>query len=93
MKAEIQITFTRDEINASLPYQIVAETMGGASWDTRKRRKLQSEMFTESEIGQLENLYKLAKKWYLIKGVPDEVIMMYDTAILFKKLGNFCAMI
>lgn len=91
MKCEIFITLTRDEIQKQIPYAIIAETMGSSIWNTGRCKRLKREWFTEKEIEQFSRLHNYARKWYLIKGVPDEVKLQFRTIVLFQKLGDFCA--
>lgn len=93
MEATIVVTLNRDEVERELPYRIIVETFGGARWDTRKRRQLQKEWFTEQEERQLKKIYTLARSWYLIKGVPEEVQMTAKEILLFQKFADFCASI
>lgn len=92
MKTEILITMTRDEVNSRLPYRLICETMGSERhWDNRKRRTRWAAEFTEEGREECEKLYRLAYKWYLRTGVPDEVTMSLRTLCLWDKLAEFCA--
>lgn len=93
MKIETHIVFTRDEVNSNIPYALVAETMSGSRWGTRKCKQLMKEWFTESEIKRFREFYLQARNWYLIKGVPDEVRMTGKTLALWHKLAEFCCQI
>ncbi len=87
---KLYISLTHDEIRQQIPYSVVAETIGGAKWNTGKRKRLMKQYFTESEIEAIYRLHKQAYSWYLVKGVPDEVKMTLNTYHLWHKLANFC---
>jgi hypothetical protein len=84
------IALNHDEIQERIPYAIVAETMSSAVWNTKKRKRLMKEYFTEAEIKTISGLHKTARIWYLYKGVPEEVRMTMKTYCLWQKLANFC---
>lgn len=90
MKAITYLILNHDEVNEQIPYAVICETMGGARWNTSKRKRLMKQHFTESEIEATCRLYKQAYDWYLRKGVPDEVKMTVQTYALWHKLANFC---
>jgi hypothetical protein len=90
MKAITYLILNHDEVNEQIPYVIICETMGGARWNTSKRKRLMKQHFTESEIEATYRLYKQAYDWYLRKWVPDEVKMAIQTYALWLKLANFC---
>lgn len=84
------IALNHDEIQAQIPYALVAETMSGSRWNTSKRKHLMKERFTEAEIKTISGLHKTARTWYLYKGVPEEVHMTLKTYDLWHRLANFC---
>lgn len=84
------IALNRDEIQERIPYAVVAETMSSSRWNTGKRKRLMKERFTESEIEATYRLHRMARDWYLYKGVPEEAIMTLTTYDLWQKLANFC---
>ena len=90
MTAETYIVFSRDEIRAHVPYQLVAETMSSSFWNTGRRRRLMKEQFTEAEIEATYKLHHQARDWHLYKGVPDELRMRPKTLALWWKLAEFC---
>lgn len=90
MKTETYLILTHDEVNEQIPYAIICEVMGGARWNTGKRKRLMKERFTESEVDAICRLHKQAYDWHLRKGVPDEVKMTVQTYALWQKLANFC---
>ena len=88
---KLYISFNAEEIRKEIPYAIVAETMSRAIWNTCKRKRLMKQQFTESEIEATYRLHRMARDWYLYKGVPDEIKMTLNTYHLWHKLANFCA--
>lgn len=89
--AKMMLVLTREEIEQSIPYQFIAETMGGSVWQTGRRRRRWVEEFTESERHACTKLRNQAIKWYLHTGVPDEVTMALSTYSLWCRLAAFCA--
>ena len=90
---KLYIALNRDEIQEQIPYAIVAETMSGARWGTGKRKRLMKECFSKAEIEATYRLHRIARDWYLYKGVPDEATMTISTYDLWQKLANFCCAI
>lgn len=88
--ARLMFVFTADEIRTQIPYQLICETMGGAIWETGRRKRRWLAEFTESERKACSKLYAQAYKWYLRTGVPKEVTMEASTHALWKKLEAFC---
>ena len=86
----LYISLNRDEIQESIPYSIIAETMSRVVWNTGSRKRLMKQYFTESEIKATYRLHRQARDWYLYKGVPDEVQMTMKIYDLWQKLANFC---
>lgn len=89
MQAGIYIVMTRDVVQRNIPYAVVAEVMGGARWNTGKRKRLMKEQFTEDEMDAANRLYATAMRW-LYHGVPGEVKMTGRTLALWHKLAAFC---
>lgn len=87
---KIMVELTRDEIYARIPYALICETRYGARWDTSRRRRRWAEEFTEKEKAASTRLFSLAHQWYLVKGVPDTVVMTTKMLALWEKLGAFC---
>ena len=90
---KLRLVLNRDEVNEQIPYAMICETRFGRYWDTSRRRRMWVEQFTESERKQAHCLFNQARLWYLVKGVPDEVVMAGKTYELWQKLGAFCASI
>lgn len=84
------IALNREEIQERIPYAIVAETMSSAIWNTGRRKRLMKQFFTEAEIEAIYRLHRIARNWYMYKGVPDEATMTTSTYDLWQKLANFC---
>lgn len=83
--------FSHDEINREIPYAVVCEAREGVRWDTGRRRRRWLAEFSEKEREAASRLFSLAHRWYLLKGVPREVLMTPETYNLWTKLGAFCA--
>ena len=88
--AEFFIKFTRDEVCCKIPYGLICTTRESSIWNTGRRRVSWNAWFSESEKSAL---FAQAHLWYLVKGVPDEVMMSAKTYALWRKLGAFCASI
>lgn len=84
------LVLEHDEVQKEIPYALVCETMEGARWRSGKRRRLMKAWFSDVEISRIYELKSLAHRWYLTKGVPDEVKMTVDTYQLWQKLADFC---
>lgn len=90
MKVKTYIILDREEINKQIPYALVCETMGGARWNTGRRKRMMKEQFTETEIDAIYRLHKQAYNWCFVKGAPDELKIAPYTLILWQKLAAFC---
>ena len=91
MKVTTMVKLSHDEVNTNIPYAMICETRYGGHWNTTKRRKRWSEEFTEAERRKACPMFKQAHLWYLVRGVPDEVVMSAETLVFWKRLGDFCA--
>ena len=87
----MMLVLDREEVQREIPYALICETRFGATWDTGRRRRMWKELFTQGEREAAYRLFSLAHRWYLVKGVPDEVKMTPETLRLWQKLGMFCA--
>lgn len=85
------VTLTHEEAQSYLAYALICETMEGAFWNSGRRRRLYSQMFTRSEQQRISHIKSTAHKWYLVSGVPDKVRMSYDNYLLWQRLAAFCA--
>ena len=90
MTAETYIVFNADEIREHIPFQLVAETMSRAIWNTSRRKRLMKEQFTKEEIEASYKMHHQAREWYLYKGVPEELRLRPKTLMLWNKLAGFC---
>lgn len=93
MKVETYLILDRDEIHNRIPYAVVCETMSGARWNTGKRKRLMKQWFTETEIDAIYRMYKQARTWHLVKGVPDELRITPHILDLWQRLAAFCCSI
>ena len=91
--AEFFIKFMRDEVCCKIPYGLICTTRESSIWNTGRRRVSWNAWFSESEKSACTRLFAQAHLWYLVKGVPDEVMMSAKTYALWRKLGAFCASI
>ena len=89
--ASLMIVLNREEIQHTINYPLICETMCGAAWQTGKRRRRWREEFTESERRACYHLKAMAYKWYLRTGGPNKLTMTLNTMALWKKLEAFCA--
>lgn len=90
---KIMMVFDHDEIKKEIPYDLICETHEGGRWNTFRRKRLWNDMFTEKEQKACGRLFRQAKSWSLVKGAPESLMLTADTLLLWKKLGNFCAVI
>lgn len=91
MRTYTILELTRDEVNRHIPYPVVCEAHESGVWNTGRRKRLWNEEFTAEEQAACERLFRLAKSWTLVKGVPDSVRLTTKNLILWQKLGRFCA--
>ena len=91
--AKLYLSLTHDDVLRMIPYGLIASTRYGGKWNTIRRKKLWDELFSESEKKSASRLFSTAKSWYVVKGVPDSVMMSIHTFDLWLKLGEFCASI
>lgn len=89
--ASIMLVLSSEEVQRTIPYALICETMYGATWETGTRRRRWAAEFTESERNACYKLRAQAHRWYLSTGIPDEVTMALSTMNLWQKLGAFCA--
>lgn len=89
----VMLMLSRDDIQKEIPYGIVCETRESSRWETGRRKRLWNEMFNDKEKEACTRLFRNAKTWYLVKGVPEKLALKPSTLLLWKKLGDFCAAI
>ena len=87
------LEFEREEIQNAIPYAFICETRYGKTWDTMRRKREWTRWFSEKEREKCSKLFSQSHIWYLVKGVPDTVVMSQDTYDLWMKLAAFCASI
>lgn len=87
---KLYLSLNEDEIRKTLPYALICETRESSVWDTRKRRMLWKERFTESERDYASTIFALCHKWYLKTGVPDEYKLSFKSLELWNKIAAFC---
>lgn len=87
------IVLNQDEIQKQVPYAVIAETMSSSIWNTGKRKRLMANYFTEAEMEEADSLHRIARNWYMYKGVPKEAQMTMDTYYLWQRLAQFCGML
>ena len=91
--ARLMIVLERDEIQEQLPYSLICMTREGSVWNTMHRKRRWKFEFTDSEKEAATKIFRQARSWTLVTGVPDEVTMSTKTYQLWQKLGSFCASI
>ena len=89
----VMLVLNREDIQREIPYEVICEAREGGRWNAGRRKRLWNETFSESEKAACARLFRDAKKWYLIKGVPETLMLKPSTLLLWKKLGSFCAAI
>lgn len=89
---KFQIEFTKDEINAKIPYDLITTIRYSSLWNSRKTKEIYKNFFSESEKEKAEKLFRQAHTWY-IKGTPDSVCMDLDIWNLWSKIIDFCNLV
>lgn len=85
------IEFSHDDIQKEIPYMIIAETTSRSIWDTGRRKRLMSQIFSKYERRRLSEISRQAHIWALGKGVPMKgVKMSISTYKLWHKFAEFC---
>ena len=90
MKTETHVILEHDEVHDILQYQLITSCVGSSFWNSGKINREKEKTFSLSEIEMIKKIYKKAHTWYLITGVPNEVIMPLAEFNLWKKLKDFC---
>lgn len=85
----IELIFTKEEINKNIPYNMICETRYGSVWNTMKRRLLWNNEFTKEEKENAEKMFRQTHTWYT-KGVTESVRMDFSTYRLWNKVTEFC---
>lgn len=88
---KVMLQLEREDIYKEIPFGVVCEAREGARWNTGRRKRLWDETFTEKEKEACTRLFRQARTWSLVKGVPEQLIISVNTLRLWQKLGNFCA--
>ena len=89
----MMLVLNQDEIREQIPYQMICFARYGSSWNTMRRKRAWKEQFSEQEREASDRLFRMAYRWTLTTGVPDEQTMSLNTLRLWQKLGDFCGMI
>ncbi len=87
---KLMITYSHDEIQEELPYEIIGETASRSIWETGKRKRLWDAAFSENEKEACRRIIRQAKSWLLGKGVPEEITMSLKTRELWYRLADLC---
>lgn len=87
----LYVELNRNEIQAQLPYPIIAETFSRSVWKTGRRKRLMHECFAEDELEKVEEIGRRACQWAYVRGVPNSVKMDTVTYDLWQRVGEFCA--
>ena len=90
MQVRIMLKLTYDEIQEKIPYPLVCETYCREIFRTGRAKRLRKERFTDAEWERCLDLCKIARKWFLVSGVPEEVTMSARTLALWHKLAEYC---
>lgn len=91
MDVKVMIHLTREDVHEQIPYQLICETTSSARWNTGRVRRAFCATFTEKERDALRKLRASAHMWALVKGVPDDgVVMSSNTLSLWMRFGEFC---
>ena len=88
--AKLEIVFDYEEVHKNIPYSLICMTRESSVWGTMRRKRRWAAEFTEEERETAYRLFEQARRWTLVKGVPDTVRMSVKTYELWQKLGNFC---
>lgn len=85
------IRLSREEIQTSIPYALIAETRESARWNTGARKRAFERAFREEERAPAKRLANTAREWALRSGPPENLRLTTCTLALWKRLGAFCA--
>lgn len=87
--AKLYVAYERDrgEIAALNP-SVVVEMWDFVKHSMSRRRKY-NELFTDSERARIREYYHAYRRWVLVTGFPEEVVMCPSTYALLKKAGDF----
>ena len=92
MKLSLMYTLeTPEEIKRHLGYDLICCSIGSSLWDTGKVKRPFMQNFTPEERKQVGQIYRKARTWYLVKGLPEKVELFEDEYKLWQKLRDFCA--
>lgn len=89
---KFSIEFTKDEINAKIPYDLIATIRYSSLWNSRKTKEIYKNFFSELEKEKAEKLFRQAHTWY-IKSASDSVHMSFDVWNLWCKIIDFCNLV
>lgn len=88
---EYYLKLSHEEAQKMLPYGVICETRYGSRWNTLRRRRRWEKEFSASERQAATRIFRQSYRYCLVTGLPDSVKMTAQTAILWRKLANFCA--
>lgn len=87
----VNITFSHDEVNEKIPYALICDVRYGHTWNNGKIQREFEQKFTAEEREEAEKIFRLAHKWHITSGVPNQVVMPVKTFMLWLRLAEFCA--
>ena len=87
----IMLAFSHDEIQREFAYKLIYTTRECAAWQTMRRKLRWKNEFSDSERNAATRIFKQARDWYLVHGVPETATMSIQTYRLWQKLERFCA--
>ena len=93
MRVATSFILEREDIEKILPYSLICMSRYGADWRRTSVLKRFEEEFTEEERIAAESIFRLAHRWLLVTGTPEETRMTGETFTLWLKLGEFCSSI
>lgn len=93
MRVATTFILEREDIEKILPYSMICMSRYGAVWSRSSVQKRFKEEFTEKERKDADSIFRLAHRWLLVTGTPEEARMTGETFSLWLKLGEFCSSI
>lgn len=87
---EIELILTKEEINQSIPYNMICQTRYGSIWDTMRRKLRWNAEFSDDEKSKAEKIFRQTHNWSVGNGIPDTVRMHLSEIKLWNKIEMFC---
>lgn len=90
MEARVYLKLDREEIRRLIPYDLICETYSREIFRTGRAKRIRKEYFTPEEWTRCMELARLACKWALRTGAPEEITITAHTLALWERLAAYC---